>query len=64
MSDYDVVIASQIAHVICGGDLQVHKWWTNNIFWILSEKGFDPAGKPKTQERIQPILMHNRPLRN
>ena len=65
MSDYDVVIASQIAHVICGGDLTSTQMVDEQYLLDIEREGFlTLLGNQKTQERIQHILMHNRPLRN
>ena len=65
MSDYDVVIARQIAHVICGGDLTSTQMVDEQYLLDIEREGFlTLLGNQKTQERIQHILMHNRPLRN
>ena len=65
MSDYDVVIANQIAHVICGGDLTSTQMVDEQYLLDIEREGFlTLLGNQKTQERIQHILMHNRPLRN
>ena len=65
MSDYDVVIARQIAHVICGGDLTSPQKVDEQYLLDIEREGFlTLLGNQKTQDRIQNILMYNKPLRN
>lgn len=65
MSDYDVEIARQIAYVICGGDLTSPQMVDEQYLLDIEREGFlTLLGNQKTQDRIQHILMYNRPLRN
>ena len=65
MSDYDVEIARQIAYVICGGDLTSPQIVDEQYLLDIEREGFlTLLGNQKTQDRIQHILMYNRPLRN
>ena len=65
MSDYDVVIAREIANVICGGDLTRPQQVDEQYLLDIEREGFlTLLGNQKTQDRIQHILMYNRPLRN
>ena len=65
MSDYDVEIARQIAYVICGGDLTSSQMVDEQYLLDIEREGFlTLLGNQKTQDRIQHILMYNRPLRN
>jgi 3-hydroxyacyl-CoA dehydrogenase len=65
MSDYDVEIAREIARVICGGDLTSPQKVDEQYLLDIEREGFlTLLGNQKTQDRIQHILMYNRPLRN
>lgn len=65
MSDYDVEIAQQIAHVICGGDLTGSQQVSETYLLDIEREGFMKLlGNQKTLERIQYLLINNKPLRN
>lgn len=65
MSDYDVVIARKIAWVICGGDLTAPQQVSEQYLLDIEREGFlSLLGNQKTLDRIQHILMTNKPLRN
>jgi len=65
MSDYDVEIARKVAWVMSGGDLtQTQKVSQQYILDLEREAFLSLLGNKKTQERIQYMLMNNKPLRN
>ena len=65
MSDYDVEIARKIAYVICGGDLTSPQHVSEQYLLDLEREGFmSLLGQQKTLDRIQYLLMNNKPLRN
>jgi len=65
MSDYDVEIARKIAYVICGGDLTSTQKVSEQYLLDIEREGFmSLLGNQKTLDRIQYLLMNNKPLRN
>lgn len=65
MSDYDVEIAKKVAYVICGGDLTGTQQVSEQYLLDIEREAFlSLLGNQKTLDRIQHILMHNKPLRN
>jgi len=65
ISDYDAVIGRAIAYVLCGGDLTgKQKVSEQYLLDIEREQFLKLLGNQKTMDRIQHILMHNKPLRN
>ena len=65
MSDYDVEIAQKIAYVICGGDLTSSQKVSEQYLLDIEREGFmSLLGNQKTLDRIQYLLMNNKPLRN
>jgi 3-hydroxyacyl-CoA dehydrogenase len=65
MSDYDVEIARKIAYVICGGDLTNAQKVGEQYLLDIEREGFlSLLGNQKTLDRIQYLLMNNKPLRN
>ena len=65
MSDYDVEIARKIAYVICGGDLTAPQKVSEKYLLEIEKEGFmSLLGNQKTLDRIQYLLMNNKPLRN
>ena len=65
MSDYDVEIAHKIAYVICGGDLTAPQHVSEQYLLDIEREGFmSLLGNQKTLDRIQYLLMNNKPLRN
>ncbi len=65
MSDYDVEIARKVAYVMCGGDLTgTQKVSEQYLLDIEREAFLNLLGQQKTLDRIQNILMYNKPLRN
>ena len=65
MSDYDVEIARKIAYVLCGGDLTAPQQVGEQYLLDIEREGFmSLLGNQKTLDRIQYLLMNNKPLRN
>ena len=65
MSDYDVEIARKIAYVICGGDLTSSQKVSEQYLMDIERENFmSLLGNQKTLDRIQYLLMNNKPLRN
>jgi 3-hydroxyacyl-CoA dehydrogenase len=65
ISDHDLKIAFKIAEVICGGEVTPGTLVTEQYLLDLEREAFKSlCGELKTQERIQYMLMKNKPLRN
>ena len=65
MSDYDVEIARKIANVICCGDLTGSQKVSEKYLLDIERDGFmSLLGNQKTLDRIQYLLLNNKPLRN
>jgi len=65
MSDYDVEIARKVAYVICGGDLTGSQKVSEQYLLDIEREAFlSLLGQQKTLDRIQHLLMYNKPLRN
>ncbi len=65
MSDYDVEIARKVAYVMCGGDLTSEQAVSDQYLLDVEREAFlSLLGNQKTLDRIQYMLMNNRPLRN
>ena len=65
MSDYDVEIARKVAYVICGGDLTSAQRVSEQYLLDIEREAFlSLLGNQKTLDRIQYMLMNNKPLRN
>ena len=65
MSDYDVEISRKVAYVLCGGDLtQTQEVGEQYLLEIEKQAFLELLKNQKTQERIQYMLMNNKPLRN
>jgi len=65
ISKHDYFLANQLAHVLCGGD--VNQGEIVNEAWMLhleKEAFMTLAQMPETQARIQAILETGKPLRN
>ncbi|MGB1218069.1 MAG: enoyl-CoA hydratase/isomerase family protein, partial [Saprospiraceae bacterium] len=64
-SEHDIKIAKKVAYVLCGGDLTgPQKVSEQYLLDIEREQFLSLAGEQKTLERIQHMLMKNKPLRN
>lgn len=64
-SDHDIKIVHKLAWVLCGGDLTGAQRVSEQYLLDLEREAFlSLCGERKTQERIQYMLEHNKPLRN
>ena len=64
-SEHDGVIARQVARVLCGGASgATHEVTEDEMLELEREAFISLCGEPKSQERMQHMLMHNKPLRN
>ena len=65
MSEYDQEIARKLAYVICGGDLTGQQIVSEQYLLDIEREAFlQLLGNQKTLDRIQYLLMNNKPLRN
>jgi 3-hydroxyacyl-CoA dehydrogenase len=65
ISDHDVKIARQVAHVLCGGAVTAGTRVSEQYFLDLEREAFlSLCGEPKTVERIATTLKTGKPLRN
>ena len=64
-SEYDVVIGTRLARVLCGGELSEPQWVDEDHILALEREAFvDLVHEQKTMERIQHLLTTGKPLRN
>jgi 3-hydroxyacyl-CoA dehydrogenase len=64
-SDHDAKIAVKLAEILCGGvSGSSHEVTEDEMLEIEREAFVSLAGEPKSQERMQFMLMNNKPLRN
>jgi 3-hydroxyacyl-CoA dehydrogenase len=64
-SAHDFHIASLIADVVCGGDVDAGSLVTEEYLMTLERKHFcSLLEHPKTQERIMGMLQTGKPVRN
>jgi 3-hydroxyacyl-CoA dehydrogenase len=64
-TEYDGVVAGQVARVLCGGDLSAPQWVPEEYILKLEREAFLALlHNPKTLERIQAMLETGKPLRN
>lgn len=64
-SEHDAKIARKVAEVICGGAGGASRQVSEDEVLELEREAFvSLCGEPKSQERMQHMLMHNKPLRN
>jgi len=64
-SEHDAKIARKIAEVLCGGRGGASREVTEQEMLDLEAEAFvSLTGEPKSQERMQYMLMNNKPLRN
>lgn len=65
ISDYDMVVAEKLAHVLSGGRLPGEQMVSEQYLLDLEREAFlSLCGNPKTQERMQYMLKTGKPLRN
>jgi 3-hydroxyacyl-CoA dehydrogenase len=64
-SEHDAKIATKLAGVLCGGPGGASREVTEEHMLDLEAEAFvSLCGEPKSQERMQYMLMNNKPLRN
>ncbi len=64
-SEHDAKIARKLAEVLCGGRGGAARQVTEDEILELEREAFvSLCGEPKSQERMQYMLMNNKPLRN
>jgi 3-hydroxyacyl-CoA dehydrogenase len=64
-SEHDAKIATKLAGVLCGGVAGSAREVTESDMLELEREAFvSLCGEPKSQERMQHMLMNNKPLRN
>ena len=64
-SEHDGKIATKLAEVLCGGRGGAAREVTEDQILELEAEAFvSLCGEPKSQERMQFMLMNNKPLRN
>lgn len=64
-SEHDAKIATKLAEVLCGGKGGAAREVTEDEMLELEREAFvSLCGEPKSQERMQYMLMNNKPLRN
>ncbi|MCP5263784.1 MAG: 3-hydroxyacyl-CoA dehydrogenase/enoyl-CoA hydratase family protein [Burkholderiaceae bacterium] len=65
ISEHDFHIASQIAHVVCGGDVETGTLVTEEYLMTLEREVFCAlVTNAKTQERIMGMMSTGKPVRN
>ena len=65
ISEYDHVIASKLAHIMCGGDLTRPQWVSEQYILDLEREAFlSLCGDERTQARMWSLLQTGKPLRN
>ncbi len=65
ISDHDVVVGSKLAWVLCGGRVSPSaRVGEQHVLDLEREAFVSLCGEAKTQERMQYMLMNNKPLRN
>ncbi|MDE2287022.1 3-hydroxyacyl-CoA dehydrogenase NAD-binding domain-containing protein [Pandoraea sp.] len=65
ISAHDFLIASRIAEIVCGGDVEAGSLVDEDWLLALERRAFiDLLGMPKTQERIMGMLQTGKPVRN
>lgn len=65
MSEYDALITTRLATILCGGDLTSGQWADEQFFLDRERETFVAlCQEPKTLERIQYMLANGKPLRN
>jgi 3-hydroxyacyl-CoA dehydrogenase len=64
-SEHDAKIATRLAEVLCGGvSGAAHEVTESEMLELEREAFVSLSGEPKSQERMQHMLMNNKPLRN
>lgn len=65
ITDFDLVIAQKLAHVLAGGELSKPTWVSEQYILDLEREAFlSLCGEEKTQARMWALLNTGKPLRN
>ena len=65
ISSHDEKIATHVGNILCGGDTTINNPTGEETILDLEREAFlSLCGEPKTQQRIQYMLLNNKPLRN
>jgi 3-hydroxyacyl-CoA dehydrogenase len=65
ISEHDYLLASRIAEIVCGGDVEAGSLVDEDWLLTLERRAFiDLLGTAKTQERIMGMLQTGKPVRN
>ena len=64
ISEHDAIIAGHVANVLCGGDQEEGIADEQHFLDLEREAFLHLLGTEKTRERIEYLLLNNRPLRN
>jgi len=65
ISAHDEKVGTYIGNILCGGDTTINNPVSEEAILELEREAFvSLCGEPKTQERIQYMLLNNKPLRN
>ena len=65
LSEYDLIVAKKLAHVLCGGDIDAEHTVDEQYLLDLEREAFlSLTGETKTRERIEHMLKTGKPLRN
>lgn len=65
ISEHDELIGKKLASVLSGGEIPANSYVTEEYLLDLEREAFlSLCGEPRTQERIQHMLLHGKPLRN
>jgi 3-hydroxyacyl-CoA dehydrogenase len=65
ISSHDEKIATHVGNILCGGDTTISNPVSEETILDLEREAFlSLCGEPKSQERIQYMLLNNKPLRN
>lgn len=65
ISEHDRLVGKTLANVLCGGQTSPGSLVTEETLLELEREAFMKlCGEPKSQERMQYMLMNNKPLRN
>jgi 3-hydroxyacyl-CoA dehydrogenase len=65
ISAHDEKIATHVGNILCGGDTTINNPMSEETILDLEREAFlSLCGEPKSQQRIQYMLLNNKPLRN
>ncbi len=65
ISEHDEKIAKKLAYVLAGGDIAANSYVTEQYLLDLEREAFiSLCGEPKSQQRMQHMLLKGKPLRN